>query len=1030
MRKFAIRLAIVAALLGVAALLLPGLLDVNRYRGPIQSELEKRLHRQVTLGAMHLSVFPLAFRVRDVAIAEDRRFGEGKVFAQAEEVHVAAKLWPLLQGEVQMDALEMRSPRVELIRNPEGEWNFASLGKPQAAPPSAATPVAPVAPPAPQGTALALESLKITDGQVAITDLRDPDLRDPDLREVVRHREPRAVYDHIDLTLTGYAPGSAFDFRLAAHLPGAGMQEIALEGRTGPVADAWAATPFDGKLRLSQVSIASLQKFLHTAALAETDAVASGEATLRNQGGKLESKGSLKLEQPRLRGVALGFPLAADFDVAGDTKLGAYTIHQGKLQLGATPVSIRGTVSTASDPAQVILKIGATDVSLEELARLGAAFGVAFNPKTKIAGRLTAGLEAEGSARRPALRGNISAKNVVITGGDLPQPVRAESVELALTPTALRSNRFTASTGGTNVTAEVLLTDYAAENARLDATLETADADLGELLAIARAWGVSAAEGISGSGEASLSLRATGPLAGAAGRSYSGTGRLRNALLKLPALPQPLRVGQASMRFTENSATIEELSASLGQTSATGTLRLRDFAAPRVEFTLAADKMNLDEWQQLLVATSSTQASADSLWNLLPRAHAAAASPSLLARTTGSGSLTVGSVIYDRLTMSNVSAQVTLDRGLIRMSPLTAGVYGGKQSGTIVLDARSTPLTYSVTTKMDRVDANQLLSAVSSVKDKLFGLLTANGETHFTASSASDVARTLGGKVTLDLRNGKINNMDLLYEIASAGKFLAVGRKMKPFTNLAQLAGDLDIQNGVVRTDNLKAVISEGRMAATGTASLVDQSLNLRVTAVLSKDFSEEVGGAGVGGYLTTALANKNGELVVPLIVTGTFEKPRFAPDLRKIAEMKLENLAPTLSNPGELTSVLGAIFGKKGKDGKQQEPAAEGEGSEGSSEGSNDPLGGILETLGGKKPPKGSKEPKGPATKEEEEPAAEEGSAKPASPLEEILGTLTGQKKKPAKKTAPQESEPQESKPQESEPKEQPPQAPPEQPQ
>ncbi len=997
MRKFLLRLVIVAALLGAAALLLPGLLDVNRYRVPIQAELEKRLHRQVTLGAMRLSLFPLAFRVRDVAIAEDRRFGEGRVFAQAEEVHVAAKLWPLLQGEVQMDALEMRSPRVELIRNPDGEWNFASLGKAPAAPS-----------PAPQGTALALESLKITDGQVAITDLHD--------------REPRTVYDHIDLTLNGYAPGSAFDVRLAAHLPGAGTQEIALKGRTGPVADAWSATPFDGKLRLSQVSIASLQKFLHTTALTDTDAVASGEATVRNQGGKLESKGSLKLEQPRLRGVALGFPLAADFDVAGDTKLGAYTIHQGKLQLGATPVSIRGTAIIAPDPVQLnlSLKIAASDVSLEELARLGAAFGLAFNPKTKIAGRLTADLEAEGPARRPALRGAISAKNVVITGGDLPQPVRAESVELALTPTALRSNRFTASTGSTNVAAEVLLTDYAADNARLDATIETGGADLGELLAIARAWGISAAEGVSGSGEASLSLRTTGPLSSAAGRSYFGTGRLRNALLKLPALAQPLRVGQAAMRFTENSATIEDLSASLGQTNATGHLRLRDFGSPRVEFTLAADKMNLDEWQQLLVATSSTQASADSFWNLLPRAHAAAGSPSLLARTTGSGSLSVGSVIYDRLTLNSVSAQVTLDRGLIRMSPLTAGVYGGKQSGTIVLDARSMPVTYSVSTKMDRVDANQLLSAVSSVKDKLFGLLAANGETHFTASSAGDVARTLGGKVTLDLRDGKINNMDLLYEIASAGKFLAVGRKMKPFTDLAQLAGDLDIQNGVVRTDNLKAVISEGRMAATGTASLVDQSLNLRVTAVLSKEFSEEVGGAGVGGYLTTALSNKNGELVVPLVVTGTFEKPRFAPDLRKIAEMKLENLAPTLSNPGELTSVLGAIFGKKGKDGKQQEPAADGAGSQSS----QDPLGGILETLGGKKQPK-SEQP--PAKKDEgKEPAAEEKSAQPANPLEEILGTLTGQKKKPAKKPS---TTTQESDPQKSETEEQPAQKPPEQP-
>ncbi len=990
MRKFLTWLLVLATLIAVVALALPHLLDVNSYRGQIQAELEKRLHRGVTLGAMRLSVFPLAFRVRDVAIAEDRRFGEGQVFAQADEVQVAARLWPLLRGEVQVNALEMRSPRVELIRNTEGEWNFASLGKPQVAPS-----------PAQPTTALALESLKITDGQLAVTDLRD--------------REPRTVYDHIDLTLNGYQPGRAFDFSLAAHLPGAGKQEMALEGRTGPVQDAWTATPFDGKLRLDEVSIASLQKFLHTAALTDTDGIASGEATVRNQGGKLESKGSLKVDQPRLRGVVLGFPLAADFDLAGDTQLGSYTIRQGKLQVGATPVSVRGTMITAPDPVglNLNLKIAASDVSLEEVGRLGAAFGVAFNPKTKIAGRLTADLEAEGPARRPALRGGISAKNVVITGGDLPQPVRAESVELSLAPTTLRSNRFTASTGGTSVAVEILLTDYAADNKRLDAMIETGNADLGELLAIARAWGVSAAEGVSGSGEASLSLRTSGPLASAAGRSYSGTGHMRNALLKLPALAQPLRVAQANLRFTQDSAVIDDLSASLGQTSATGNLRLRDFAAPRVQFTLSADKMNLDEWQQLLVAGPAAGASAHSRWNLLPRAHAAAAQPSLLARTVGSGSLSVSSVIYDRLTLNNVSAHVTLDRGLIRMSPVTSGVYGGRQSGTIVLDARSTPVTYSVTTKMDRVDANQLLSAVSSVKDKLFGLLAANGETSFTASSSGDVARTLDGKVALDLRDGKINNMDLLYEIASAGKFLAVGRKMKPFTDLAQLSGDLDIQDGVLRTNNLKAVISEGRMAATGTASLVDQSLDLRVTAVLSKEFSAEVGGIGVGGYLTTALANKNGELVVPLLVTGTFEKPRFAPDLKKIAQMKLENLAPTLSNPGELTSVLGAILGKKGGN----EESAGGEGSKGS-EGA---LGEILDALGGKKQPPDSQQPQ----TEKDDPAAKKGPAQPANPLEEILGALTGQKKK----QQPKETTTQESDSQGNKSSDQPPPKPPEQP-
>jgi hypothetical protein len=64
---------------------------------------------------------------------------------------------------------------------------------------------------------------------------------------------------------------------------------------------------------------------------------------------------------------------------------------------------------------------------------------------------------------------------------------------------------------------------------------------------------------------------------------------------------------------------------------------------------------------------------------------------------------------------------------------------------------------------------------------------------------------------------------------------------------------------------------------------------------------------------MNTALANKNGELVMPVLVTGSFQSPRIAPDLETIARMKMENLLPTGANPGKLSSgILGSILGGK----------------------------------------------------------------------------------------------------------------------
>ena len=65
---------------------------------------------------------------------------------------------------------------------------------------------------------------------------------------------------------------------------------------------------------------------------------------------------------------------------------------------------------------------------------------------------------------------------------------------------------------------------------------------------------------------------------------------------------------------------------------------------------------------------------------------------------------------------------------------------------------------------------------------------------------------------------------------------------------------------------------------------------------------------------MNTALANNQGELVIPVIITGTFQHPQFAPDVQKIAQMKLQHLLPNTGNPGGLVSgILGNVLGQRG---------------------------------------------------------------------------------------------------------------------
>ena len=503
MRKLGIAIAVIVVLLIAAALIVPRLIDVNEYHGQIQSQLEKRLGRQVTLGKMGLRLFPPAFDVETPTIAEDPHFATNRPFATADKLAVSVEFWPLLHKQLEVKSLELVHPHIELVRNSQGVWNFATLGqesKPAAAQkapqpaqvPTPTTTTGPAdTPSSTQSTGkqtagqLTLANLFINDGQVAITDLQ-------------KHQS-RAVYDHIDLDVSDFAPNKQFSLKLTAHLPGAGKQTVMLEGKGGPIQQAdMLNMPFDGTLRMDQVSTGAAQKFLNSQALNGIDSVLSGDAKVTTSSGKLSSSGSIKLDNTRIRKVNVGYPITLNYDVTDDLTNDVIQIRKGNIKLGSTPVTIAGTVNSKPNPSQIDLKLTASNASIVEMARLASAFGVAFDPGADVKGTINADLQARGPANKPAMNGQVSAKNLDISGKDIPQPVHVNDIELTLTPDTIRSNDFAANAGSTSVNASFTLSNYSGNNSTINAALRAPNAQLGEILSIAKAAGVSAVNGVSG----------------------------------------------------------------------------------------------------------------------------------------------------------------------------------------------------------------------------------------------------------------------------------------------------------------------------------------------------------------------------------------------------------------------------------------------------------------------------------------------------------------------------------------------------
>ena len=728
--------------LAVGALFL--LVDVNQFRGTIQTDLQKQLHRPVTLGNLSLHLFPLAIQVDDISIGETSAFATGKPFAAAKQISVRAELFPLLRKEIHVDALELLHPTIEFVKD-GAKWNFDDLMGPQ-----------------PQGggsSPLILSLLKITDGTIATSELGKP--------------VSRSTYQHVDVELTDFAPGKAFHLKADAQLPGGKADSLAFEGTGGPTGSA--DTPFDGKLTLTAAPLSGLSRF--SGANLPIDGTVSGTAAIHSANRNATVKGRFDLNNASANGKALGFPLTVDYDLADDL-------------------------------ASELLK----------------ANSVKFT-----AGKVNIGARGELDGRTSMVKAAVNMDN----------------------------------------------------------------ASLKEVLGIAQLLGM--AEGVSGTGTLSLDLGVNGSTKG--NLAYSGTGSLRDAEIQTAAINKPVRVQTAALKFDRNTASITQLVASLAGTTAKGTASVTNFAAPALAFDFDLDKVDVEELQKA-TTTATTP----------PTAAAGKQAPA--AAFSGKGSVHIGSLTSQGVLLTNVKAQGTFDKGVMTLAPLTAQVYGGTQSGSLSVNTLAVPAAVSLSLKMDSVDSNQLLSAVSSMKNTLYGTLGAAGDIQMKLGGG-DPAKSLNGTLNLSLVKGRLAGMNIMNELANVGKFLGFAAQPDNATNILKLAGDIHVVDGVANTSNLQLTMDGSSLGAEGSINLADQTLNLAITAVLDKALSQKAGGTGIGGFLTTALSNGNGELVIPARVTGTFAKPRFAPDPSRLLQMKTKNLIPALANPKGVRGILDALGGK-----------------------------------------------------------------------------------------------------------------------
>src|SRR5438067_4025360 len=128
-----------APMLMLAALVVPPLIQLTRYRLRIPGILGGALGRPVTVAAVSLRLLPQpGFDLKGLVIGEDPSFGAEPVLT-APEVTATLRLTSLWRGRLEIGSLRLKDASFNLVRRPDGAWNIESLMMQAAKTPAAPT---------------------------------------------------------------------------------------------------------------------------------------------------------------------------------------------------------------------------------------------------------------------------------------------------------------------------------------------------------------------------------------------------------------------------------------------------------------------------------------------------------------------------------------------------------------------------------------------------------------------------------------------------------------------------------------------------------------------------------------------------------------------------------------------------------------------------------------------------------------------------------------------------------------------------
>ena len=227
------------------------------------------------------------------------------------------------------------------------------------------------------------------------------------------------------------------------------------------------------------------------------------------------------------------------------------------------------------------------------------------------------------------------------------------------------------------------------------------------------------------------------------------------------------------------------------------------------------------------------------------------------------GLLTVGKLLASGLTMTDISAKITGNKGVIDLNPLKMNLYEGAYTGSAGLNVSGNTPKYSASSDLSNLAIDGLLADLSEDdksiirgKSALSFKITTSGE------RPSQLKKRLNGNASFKANEGALQSESLAKNVERVAAFLK-GREPKPAGEelvFDSLSATFNIQNGVAKNDDLKLVTPLIYGNGKGDINIADSEL----------DYVMAIG-----------LSDEPGKAAIPITIKGTFDKPKYGVDFK-----------------------------------------------------------------------------------------------------------------------------------------------------